>query len=697
MPRLHYILVLFTFLLIMSCRTGDGGTTIPVREPDIPEAATSLANPIPPPSEGHVRSIQSLVIDIEIGTAEIQPSRTAETHYDLAWFWKYFPDMLSIAIVDIDAANFEVTLAITFKNPVGLPLGDVRAIFPNDGMLVPVTIDGWSIRGGAPVEDPDPYFGFGNEYPNHMIGANETSLREITFKYTPPLEQPPLTPFRVDFVLNAVRENNTAEPYHFGQPDLTGRLFHIALSDWQDDITEVRLETGPLHLTDPIRLAHFGDNGEYGGSIPDIQPGDYRLRVVAESPESPGEIGEGEPAVAVHWIDFHWPPEGPLVPLPRGQGIYGYSFIDPDTNLPPTDATAFMNKFRNDMAGDWLLIEYGEICNNGYLAVHSWTPIFIDWMHTAAPDLPIHIVLDNLGFQPIDQDPCHAPVENYTDTFFDHLLTSIQGQILDNPDFDDISGIHFDIEIFWQLYTEQELFEIYDRYADFLARLHFLPGFDGLNVTLYEFDHHPHKVEGDLSYLCTTDAFMGETYFSRFTWDWDPSEYETPFHRLLKIMGTYNTWSREYGRPYYIVPGTFSGWIDPELDTLGDFTLCPGHYMLMIDEYCFGMGEIGTNNEFDVVRARDVHGLEVEKTILYLDSGEPIFPANGFAVYNLGDGSPSTYDDDIVVCRTAYSMAKLHQTILDNSTPYSLGTAVFRYENYTDWKVGVVSQPLKRV
>jgi hypothetical protein len=683
-------------MALVSCNCGRDASRDPVGSINGATPGESGETRFTSPSEGHVQAVLSLSFDPREGTVEITPDRFLATHLDLSYFWKYYPEMMDIDVVSIEPDVFHVTLGITFSNPLDSELRDVRAIFGKDSDLVPVTIDGWSVRGGASVEDPDPYFAFGKDAANWAIAPQSSDYREVVFKYHPPLELPGPYPVHANFVLDATVDANTAEPFEFGEPELTGRLFHVQISDWQDDITSVHLDLTGAYWAGPLRLAQFDDNERWGTSIPDIPPGDYRLRLTAESPESPGEIGEGAPAIAVHWVELHWPPEDPVIPLPTGQGIYGYSFVDPDTNLPPTDATAFMNTFRNDMGGTWLLIEYGEICNSGYLAMHEWVPIFVDWMHTAAPDLPIHLVLDNLGFQPIDQDPCMHPIEDYTPKFFDNLLSSVEGQILENPDFDNISGLHFDIEVFYANYTEEELYKIYGRYADFLARAHLLPGLNGRNITLYDFDHHPHQVTGDLAYLCTTDAFCGEAYYTRFTWDWNPSEIPTPFVTLDKIIGTYHEWADEYGRAYYLIPGTFSAWIDPELDTLENFTLCPNTYHLIIDEYCFGKGDINTINEFEVVKAHEVHGLEVERVVTELPTGEPIYPANGLVVYNMGDGSPSTVEGDLVYCRTAYGISRTQQIIRDSHDMYQQGTITFRFENNSYWKAAAVSQPLGR-
>jgi len=642
-------------------------------------------------SSGHLQAVQSILFDPASGTVEILRERATATHLDLAYFWKYYPDMLSIRLLGYDPVAHELDLEITFTNPLGKPLRDIRAIFEQDAQVVPLTIDGWSIRGGAPVENPDPYFAFAASAPYRSLEPKESSIREIVFGYRPPLD-----PMVLTFVLDATVNSNTAEPYWFGTPELTGRLFHVAISDWQDDITGVFLDATPCGLTVPLRLAAFGDEGEWGTSIPDIPEGDYRLLLKAASPESVGEIGEGEPATAVSWVDLHWPPDGPLVPLPSGHGIYCYSFIDPDANTPPVNAAKFISRFRGDMGGEWLIMEYGEICNSGYLSMHSWVPLYVQWIHQAAPDLPIHLNLDNLGFPPPSQDPCHHSIENYTKTFFDNLLASIKGQILKNSAFDAVSGIHLDIEVFPSQYPPDELFAIYARYADFLARLHLEPELRGRNITIYEFDIHPRREAGDLAYLCTTDAFLGEGYFCRFAWDWVAGESATPFDELGKILGTYRTWGLEYGRPYYPILATFSGWMDGNKDTVVNYTPCPSGMLYQIDDHCFGTGDFKTINEFDIVRMQDVHGMVVEKVILNLPSGEQIFPANGFAVYLLGDGDPDTPCDDVVFCRTAYSVARARDIMMEAANPLTLGSATFRFENNSYWKAAALARPLGR-
>jgi len=684
--RLHYLITILLLLSIFSsCSTRHRERP---EEPSSPEIQIGRE---PEVADGHLQLPLLLTNDTESGEFEIVPDRSAQTHLDLAYFWKYYPGMLQVQLIELNTTAKEVTLRLIFSNPLEKQLRDVRMIFTDESPLNPLTFDGWTLRAGAEIDFPDKYFIFGQDSDIHAVEPHESVLREIIFKYSPPY-----TGKIVPFVLDAVVNNNTAEPYEFGVPSLTGRLFQIAISDWQDDITSVELNNFPLHLPTPLQLAKLGEGKIWATSIPDVDPGDYRVRVTASSPELPGEIGEGEPALAVHYVDLKWPPDEPVIPLPVGNGIYVYSFVDPDTNTLPTNGPAFMDKFRNDMGGDFLVMEYGEICNSGYLSMHSWVPVYIDWMTQYAPDLPIHLNLDNLGFPPIDEDPCMHPPENYTQKFFDNLLESIRGQILENPDFDDVAGLHFDIEIFPGQYDEDTLFEIYARYADFLARLHLEPLLNGRNITVYEFDRHPVRNVPSLAYLCTTDAFFGEAYYERFSWQWNPDTDPVPYYGLMKIIGNHNTWARQYGRPWYAVPGTFSGWFDGNKDTLGNFTLCPDSQLVLIDDYCFGKGIINTINEFDIVRAHDIHNLYVEKVILNLNSGEAIFPANGFAVYLMGDGDPETDSDDIVFCRTAYAMTKSYWMIEDDSGPWSNGTVIFRYENNQIWKAYAYSHPLGR-
>lgn len=673
------------------CRKERGSAIEPERIQEISPAPGELTpeNYINP--AGHFQAVQSFRVIPESGEVEIYQDRAASTHLDLAWFWKYFPNMLKVELIDFDPATLKFTVDITFTNPITSELRDVRAVFPKEGNFLPSTIDGWSVRAGADRSNPDPYFGFGMDFPNRAIQPFESDTRQIVFQL-----EPELSPYIITFVLDATVKANTAEAYDFGVPQLTGRFFHIAVSDWQDDITSVFLDIRPCVWPTPLRLAKFGDGMEWGTSVPDVRGGEYRLLVTAESPESIGEIGEGEPAIAAHWIDFHWPPDEPIAGLPHGQGIYVYSFYDPDTNLPVVDGDAFMHKFRNEMGGDFLILEYGEICNSGYLAVHDWIPIHLAWMHEYAPDLPIHLNFDNIGFPPPSLDPCHHTPEYYSETFFDNLMDSIRGQILENPEFDNIAGLHFDIEIIPSQYDEDELFDIYARYGDFLARLHMEPDLNGRFISLYDFDWHPYRTPDDLPYLSTVDAFFGECYYSRFSWIWDPLSVDTPFNGLYKEAATYLHWAAQHGRPFYPIAGTFSGWMDGNTDTLGSITICADTTLRIIDEYCFGKGPLATINEFDIIKASDIHGMVVEKVILRLPTGEPIFPSSGFAVYQLGDGDPATPSDDTVFCRTAYSTGRTRFIFEDIDNPFVPGFIIFRYENNQTWKAAGLNGRVSR-
>ena len=596
--------------------------------------------------------------------------------------------MIQIEVVKLDKIAHTLDLMVTFTNPLDSTLGDIRAIFKSDGAIVPVQFDGYTLRMGAPFENPDPFIAFAKENPKRWVKPDESTTREIFFKYKAPLNQQ-----TVKFMLDATVNGNTAEPYDFGEQSLTSRFLSVQISDWQDDVADVVLHAGLSGLTNSLRLASFGENGEWGTSIPDIPSGNYRLLLTAESPESAGEDNEGQPVTSFKWVEFAWPPPGPIVPLPIGQGIYGFRFIDPDTNTPPVPGPEVMDKFVNEMKGKWIIVEYGGICNSGYLSMHSWIPLYVQAIHSAAPEIPIHLNFDKGGFQPVSQDPCqHKPI-HYTKVFFDHLLESIRGQILEDPAFDCISGLHFDIEIYPSQYTEDELFDKYRNYGDFLGQLHKEPLLSGRNITVYDFEDHPHKKIGDLAYLCTADAFLPEAYYDRFTWDWDPSKDATPFAHLEKELAKYGGWSEEYGRPYYPILGTFSGWFDGNHDTLQYLSPCKKNPNLLIDEFCFGNSDFHTINEFDIVKATDVHHKVVENVILELTTDQPIFPSNGFAVYRLGDGFSTTVGDDIVACRTSYGVHRAVRTIIDHQNSMTPGYVTWRYENDSYWKAPILGNP----
>jgi hypothetical protein len=694
--RIFRFIVLFSIFTFLSGCSTSGTTPASAATPATP-ATPETKYPVgpsgkySPPAGSHESAAQSVLFDPNAGTIELLPERTGSTHLDLSYLWKYYPQMLSIKPVSNDPVKHILKVSIKFTNPMAASLCDVRAIWPSDGDFVPVTIDGWTVRDGAPIFKPDPYFGFGNDLPKRMLKQKQESTREITFSYKDPLILKTVT-----FVLDATVGINTAEPYAFGNAQLTGRLFHIQISDWQNDIGNVYLDTTPAGMQARLKLAPFGDNGEWGTSVPDILPGKYQLILTAESPESPGEDKAGLPVTAVQKVDLKWPPEGLLVPLPKGQGIYGYTnLIDPDTNLAPTNPAAFMAKFKNDMGGKFIILEYGAICNSGYLAMHDWLPLYIQWMHSAAPNLPIHVNLAKVGFKSIQDDPCqHAP-ENYTQLFFDHLLDSIRGQILENPEFDSISGLHFDIEPFPGSYSPEELRAIYNRYADFLARLHMEPKLRGMNITHWDFDS-PLKRPDILTYLCTSDAFMPGCYYSEFSYQWDPKQYPTPFYHLKDMLATYNNWSQLYGRPFYPSMENFGGWVDGNLDTLSKITICPDKAEWVIDEYCFGKGPLHTSNEFEVVKAHDITGMWPEKVVLNLPTGEPIFPSSGLAVYRMGDGIPSTLSDDFVYCRTAYAMAESYEIVNSMGGMLMPGTATFRYETNHSWVAAALGHPVPR-
>lgn len=681
------------FFLLTLCITGCSGGHNPVIAHDADSNQSDEISQLELTSfapDGHIRAAQSIAFFPEQNAIKIIPERTISTHYDLAWLLKYFPGMLEASVKAHNPQKKTAVFDIKFRNKLNVQLRDVRLMFPAISDLKPVLPDGYTTRTGAQPNSPDPYIAFARSSPLRAIDPEVSASRMVELSY----KIPPIPPLAT-FILDAVVEKNTSEPYDIGKPQLTGRFLQFQISDWQNDIETALINMQPTGFPYELRLSQLGDDGLWGTSIPDIKPGNYKLLVTARSVESPGEIGEGNFSDAFQWINLTWPPSTPLVPLPKGEGMYGFRFHDPDTNLLPSNYQIFMDKLQNKMGIDYALIEFGEICNSGYLAMNDWIPFYIEKMHQYGPNVQLHLNFDNLGFPPANLDPCHHPPEYYTQTFFDNLLVSMRQQVLEKPEFDVVSGFHFDIEIFPHMHPGQELFDIYKRYADFLAKLHLEPALKGRSISVYEFEFHPHEKTGDLAYLCTADFALAASYYTRFTWKWDPAN-GTPYERLDKMCKNYFGWMKEYGRPYYPILGSFSGWFDDNMDTLQNITICPPSQAMMIDEYCFGNGPLSTVNEWDIIKASDVHNKFVETVITHTDDGTPIFPSNGFAVYRLGDLQLSTVGDDFVACRTGYAVSKAMDILMKNKTSLMPGFAIFRYENCQDWKAAGFKNRIER-
>ena len=237
----------------------------------------------------HIQAAFSMSVDPSTGSIALVPSRSASNHLDLVNFWKYNPDMLVVKLVAYDPVGCHLEAAISFMNPTDSVLGDVRAIWKTGGGFVPETIDGLTLRGGGTIDNPNVYFGFGNDLPKRRFNKGDGDTRWIVFSFKSVSDLK-----NISFILDATVNGNTSEPYAFGSPMLTGRFFHIQISDWQNDITGAWLDITPAGWPYRLKMAAFG-SVEWGTSIPDIQPGDYTLMLTAQSPESPGEENAGQP------------------------------------------------------------------------------------------------------------------------------------------------------------------------------------------------------------------------------------------------------------------------------------------------------------------------------------------------------------------------------------------------------------------
>ena len=235
----------------------------------------------------------SLDFDPSIPVARAVPIRLASFHVDVTPFITppECSDCIELTVLEFSTDDGILDLEASVTNPTEFSGFDVRAILR------------WE-TGHVWLENPDdytllfddggdrtlnPFIAYAVEEADREFGAAETYTREIDFRFSETGHFGEIT-----FVVEASYPVHCNEPYEISNQSVSGELVgplpvivSCQVSDWQDDVTAVTVDAGPL-ADDPFELTQDSDT-RWSGTISNlngVDPGVYDLLIRAASPGS---------------------------------------------------------------------------------------------------------------------------------------------------------------------------------------------------------------------------------------------------------------------------------------------------------------------------------------------------------------------------------------------------------------------------
>ncbi len=233
-------------------------------------------------------------------TAKPVMCRELNAHYDITGM--LLPpdcdDCLGININSFDPVTRILDVDVTLRNPTAITGHDVRGIlFTNDFGHRLTNADAWNklydIPGGTLI---NPYKAFAKDQPSRAFPGGHVDIQNYLI-YIP---QPPHWN-DITFAVDASWPGNCKEPYAIEKLSQTVLYNHFGASaeirvdvyDWQDDVISVELkEADPwtdIFMGYTIILTHEGGTAWLAviHNKDEVPPGEYEVKVVAESADSP--------------------------------------------------------------------------------------------------------------------------------------------------------------------------------------------------------------------------------------------------------------------------------------------------------------------------------------------------------------------------------------------------------------------------
>jgi len=231
-----------------------------------------------------------IYIDLESGTVDAVPLRTAEVHVNVTpWLTPpkcYDCFLAKNLIYDPDTKIFSIDIG--FKNPTNLTGFDIRGIVTQFGFMELLNPDGWTELFPLIPGDRNPFVAY-----KTGIGQREfpgqTKQYENLVIYNPNF--PTIPPFK--YVVEASWPDNCKEPYEIIPVGVSGNLYadgsnspllQVYARDWQDNIESVIVDLSPIGGTTASLTENIAVPDLWEGPIscaPGTLIGEYELWIQA--------------------------------------------------------------------------------------------------------------------------------------------------------------------------------------------------------------------------------------------------------------------------------------------------------------------------------------------------------------------------------------------------------------------------------
>ncbi len=224
-------------------------------------------------------------------TARAVPVRTSQFHVDVTPFIlpPECPNCLDMVVTSFSKPDGILDLTATIKNPTTYTGLDVRAILRwETGHIWLTNPDDYTLLfddGG--LKTLNPFIAYAKDVDNREFLPMATHSREIDFRFSESGHFGEIT-----FVVEASFPTHCNEPYEIANQSADGELIGTTpvtiqcdVFDWQEDVTGVSLDPGPL-ADDPIAL--LPDTGTLWtctlANLKNAPAGQYNLLIRAMSP-----------------------------------------------------------------------------------------------------------------------------------------------------------------------------------------------------------------------------------------------------------------------------------------------------------------------------------------------------------------------------------------------------------------------------
>ncbi len=327
-------LIVFFILTTIGCSGGPDAPITPplpgdtgIQAPDIPRVE-NIEN-----STRTLWGIWSVLYDPDVNEVNVVPVRVSEFHVDITDM--ILPpscdDCFAIAVNGFDPVTRILDADVTLRNPYPISGKDIRGIlFTNDyGHLLTNPDDWtglWDVPGGSSL---NPFRSFAKGEANRIF-AGDTEHIENYLVYIP---LPPAY-YAITFAVDASWPGNCKEPYTINNFTQVDDLFDfegayatltVDVLDWQDDVSKVTLVATDITGQSFTPFAYDSGNTWTLELVNNATApaGDYELRIIADSTDSPGTPLYDYVSVTItHAVQPN------ITGIDPDNGISGYSYDD---------------------------------------------------------------------------------------------------------------------------------------------------------------------------------------------------------------------------------------------------------------------------------------------------------------------------------------------------------------------------------